>query len=131
MDASCQCDSVKFRTPLSKPLDLYHCHCLECRKQSACAYGTSAIFPKFALPSDQPISCYTRKTDSGNTLDCYFCSVCGTRVMHSRRGGQTVSVKGGCIEGLDWASAKHIWCCRAVAAIREGVQRWEKEPDLE
>ena len=24
-----------------------------------------------------------------------------------------MSVKGGCIEGLDWSNVKHIWCKRA------------------
>jgi hypothetical protein len=49
-------------------------------------------------------------------LNCYFCRSCGTRVIHSTPGKDVVSVKGGCIEGLDWRSAKHIWCKRAVCA---------------
>lgn len=129
MQASCQCGAVKFKTPTPEPLDLYHCHCIECRKQSSSAFGTSAIFPAFPLPDNLPLSCYTRKTDSGGLLDCYFCMICGARVLHSRQGKKTVSVKGGCLEGLDWSKAKHIWCSRAVVKIPEGVQRWDKEPD--
>jgi hypothetical protein len=55
-----------------------------------------------------------RPTASGHTLNCFFCKSCGTRVIHSTPGKDVVSVKGGCIEGLDWRSAKHIWCKRAV-----------------
>ncbi|KAH7105140.1 Mss4-like protein [Auriculariales sp. MPI-PUGE-AT-0066] len=82
MQARCQCGMVAFITPTSRPLTVYHCHCLECRKQSASAYGTSAIFPAeplFPLSQDlrNKLAVYTRSTDSGNTLDCYFCKACG------------------------------------------------------
>lgn len=54
-----------------------------------------------------------RSTDSGNQLDCYFCKKCGSRIIHSTPGKDIVSIKGGCIEGLDWTDAIHIWCKRA------------------
>jgi hypothetical protein len=59
MEASCQCGAVSFRTPLPKPLALYICHCSECRRQTSSAFGTSAIFPKFDIPSTDLLSCYT------------------------------------------------------------------------
>jgi hypothetical protein len=133
MNVSCQCGNVAFRTPLSAPLAVYICHCNECRHQSSSAFGCSAIFPRFNLPTsiETLLSCYTRSTDSGNTLDCYFCKHCGSRVLHSAREGNTVSVKGGCIEGLDWNGAVHIWTKRAVIQIPDGVEAWEGEPDEE
>lgn len=129
MDASCQCGTIAFKTPLPKPLALYICHCLECRHQSSSAFGISAIFPKFPLPCKEMLSCYSRSTDSGNQLDCYFCKKCGSRIVHSTPGKDIVSIKGGCIEGLDWTDAIHIWCKRAVVPIPEDAQRYEEEPD--
>ena len=38
-------------------------------------------------------------------------------------------MKGGCIEGLDWKSARHIWCKRAMVPIPEGVERDDEEPE--
>ena len=73
---------------------------------------------------------WTRQTDSGGTMDCYFCKVCGTRVAHVRRGGKAVSVKGGCIEGLDWEGAKHIFVRSAVVPIPEEAEKWEADPDF-
>lgn len=58
MDVSCQCGAVAFKTPLPKPLALYICHCSECRRQTSSAFGTSAIFPRFNLPSSELLSCY-------------------------------------------------------------------------
>lgn len=42
-----------------------------------------------------------------------------------------VSVKGGCLEGLDrgmMREAVHIWTRHAVVDIPEGVESWEGEP---
>ena len=58
MDVRCQCNGVHFQTPSPKPLALYICHCGQCRLASGSAFGTSAIFPKFALPTDQTLACY-------------------------------------------------------------------------
>lgn len=58
MNATCQCGAVNFKTPLEKPLALYICHCHECRRQTGSAFGTSAIFPRFNLPSSELLSVY-------------------------------------------------------------------------
>ena len=142
MEVRCQCGTITFPLSTPQPLDLYHCHCLECRKQSGSAFGTSAIFPASAIFPLPPaltanLSCYSRRsgeeTGGKRTMDCYFCKVCGVRVMHRLRddeGGErgTVSVKGGCVEGLEWRGGKHIFCRSAVVPIPEGVERWEGSP---
>lgn len=43
---------------------------------------------------------------------------------------ETVAVKGGLLEGLDWSDGKHIFCRSAVVPIPEGAERWEAEPDF-
>ncbi|KAF8846884.1 hypothetical protein BDZ45DRAFT_682239 [Acephala macrosclerotiorum] len=131
MNVQCQCGAIKFQTPLPQPLAVYICHCEECRRQSSSAFGCSAIFPKFELPCRESLSCYSRPTASGHSLNCYFCKNCGTRLIHSTPGKEVVSVKGGCIEGLDWRKARHIWCKRAMVPIPEGVERDEEEPEDE
>jgi hypothetical protein len=139
MDVSCQCGNINFKTPTLKPLGLYHCHCTECRAQSASAYGTSAIFPAAPLfpLSDElhaKLKVWSRSTDAGGRLNCYFCPECGVRLIHrgkTKDGVEkdTVSIKGGAIKGLDWTVAKHIWTRNAVAPIPEGVMKWAQEPD--
>ncbi|KAI1798729.1 Mss4-like protein [Daldinia bambusicola] len=117
MDARCQCGAVSFKTPLPKPLALYICHCAECRRQTSSAFGTSAIFPRFPLPHAELMSCYT-----------YFCRNCGTRLLHTTPGKNVVSVKGGCIDGLDWSGAIHIWTKSAMVPIPEGSECYSEEP---
>ncbi|KAK4140747.1 uncharacterized protein C8A04DRAFT_31723 [Dichotomopilus funicola] len=138
MEVRCQCGTVRFTTPTPAPLAVYHCHCTECRKQSSSAYGTSAIFPAaglFPLSAElaAALGVWTRPTDRGGEMDCYFCKSCGGRVVHRIREPDgterdVVSVKGGLVEGLRWEGAAHIFTRSAVVEIPEGVERWEAEP---
>ena len=41
----------------------------------------------------------------------------------------TVSIKGGVIEGLDWSNATHIWTSRAVVPIPDNAEKWRESPD--
>ncbi|CAK7202054.1 hypothetical protein SEUCBS139899_004774 [Sporothrix eucalyptigena] len=132
---TCQCGGVRLRTPNATPLGICHCHCTECRRQSASAFGTSVYWaptegfypldPALTAPGG-PIGTITRPADSGNTMYCYFCRGCGVRLLHAATlpDGSirpTVSVKGGAIEDpdgvLDWASAKHIFVRSAVIPL--------------
>ncbi|KAK1245640.1 hypothetical protein MKX07_004709 [Trichoderma sp. CBMAI-0711] len=134
----CQCGAVSFRAVLPKPLRVDICHCLECQKQSSSAFGVSAIFPVDGmLPFPESIrdrvGMWTRKTDSGNTLECYFCKMCGVRVLHrgllpDGTSQPTVTVKGGCMEeGLDLKDARHIYTRSARVPVPEGS--WPGPPD--
>jgi len=49
--------------------------------------------------------------------------------MHTTPEKKVVSVKGGCIEGLNWQDAKHIWTKSALVPIPEGVESCEEEPE--
>lgn len=40
-----------------------------------------------------------------------------------------VSVKGGCLEGLDWNKAIHLWTKSAMVPIPEGSESYSEEPD--
>ncbi|KAL8402469.1 hypothetical protein RB596_009018 [Gaeumannomyces avenae] len=111
MDASCQCGAVAFKTPLPEPLALYICHCTSCQRQTSSAYSTSAIFPRFPFPAAELLSCYV-----------YFCKICGTRMIHTTPTKNVVSIKGGCISGLDWKKAVHIWTRSAMVPIPEGSE---------
>ncbi|KAF4953845.1 hypothetical protein FGADI_5637 [Fusarium gaditjirri] len=127
MEARCQCGSVTFKTPLPQPLALYICHCDACRRQTGSAFGTSAIFPRFELPDTDLLSVYSRPTASGHQLYCYFCRKCGTRLIHSTPSKNVISVKGGCLDGLDWKRAIHIWTKTAMVPIPEGSEAHSEE----
>ncbi|RJE27607.1 Glutathione-dependent formaldehyde-activating enzyme [Aspergillus sclerotialis] len=143
MNARCQCKAITFQTPLPQPLQLYICHCTECRHQSSSAFGISAFFPYFEIPDPSGlIGCYTRPTLKGHQLECLFCKNCGARLLHRRKQyvpapgerppeGAVVRVRGGCLEGLTKEmldKAVHLWCKEAVVGIPAGAISWEEEP---
>lgn len=138
MNVECQCAIVTFQTPTPEPIDVYCCHCTQCRRQSASAFGTSAIFSAdglFPLSDDlnSKLQIWTRPTKSGGEMDCYLCRNCGTRLFHRIRSSEgvpksTVSIKGGAIVGLNLGKGKHIWTSKAVMPIPEGVERYDESP---
>ena len=129
----CQCGAVRYEFEGS-PIEIYVCHCSECRAQSASAFGISVIVPNDKLHLTKgTLSRWTRPTDTGGTLDCFFCNVCGTRVWHGNpETEKRVSVKGGSLDvPPDLTGVPHIWVASKLAgvAIPEGAMTWPGEPD--
>src|SRR5262245_50425565 len=112
----CQCGQVRY--VLSEPpVQVFICHCRECQKQSASAFGISAVVKRTNLRlSAGNVQQWSRPTDSGRVLDCFFCPSCGSRLWHvSQEPSDSISLKGGSLdEPLNVASATHIWTSRRV-----------------
>ena len=130
---ACQCGAVRYEVA-DGPREKYVCHCTECRKQSASAFGISIVVPRatFRVTRGTP-QFWSRPTDSGHWLDCAFCPVCGSRLWHRRRGdNKTISIKGGSLDApVDLHDAIHIWTSRALPGVvlPDGVAKFPGEPD--
>ncbi len=115
----CQCGAVRYAIS-SDPVNLYICHCRECRKQSASAFGISLFVRRkgFRLTRGATKR-WSRATDSGRTLHCAFCADCGSRLWHEAAGeAETISVKGGSLdEALDLTEAIHVWTSRKLPGV--------------
>jgi hypothetical protein len=129
----CQCGAVRFE--LAGPvLKIYVCHCRECRKQSASAFGISVFVPREALRVTRGAPrWWSRPTDSGRVLDCAFCPDCGSRLWHQRAAHhEFVTVKAGSLDvPIDISDAVHIWTSRKVpgVVIPATARCYEGEPD--
>lgn len=78
------------------------------------------------------VGVWKRSTDTGNTLECYFCKTCGVRLFHRSilPDGQAepfLSVKGGVVEGLSWENVYHIFTRNARVSVPEGSYLGAKE----
>ena len=115
----CQCGDVRYEVA-GDPLALYICHCRECQKQSASAFGMSLEVKRadFHITRGEARS-WSRGTDSGNRLKCFFCPRCGSRIWHeSDPPLDTVTVKAGSLDqSVDASVATHIWTSRALRGI--------------
>jgi hypothetical protein len=127
----CQCGGVRYEHA-AEPIAVYICHCRECQKQSASAFGISVQMPKEGLRLLQGKPKYwTRDTDSGRKLRCAFCADCGSRLWHESEGGW-VTLKGGSLDRpVDVSNAIHIWTRRKLpgVVIPEGAVQYPGEPD--
>ena len=129
----CQCGAVRYELT-APPVEIFVCHCRECRKQSASAFGISVIMRSADVRHlSGKLKKWSRPTDSGNTLDCFFCPECGSRVFHGDlTTAETISVKGGSLDippNLD--QAQHIWTSRKLqgVVIPEMACQFPGEPD--
>jgi len=115
----CQCGAVRYehsRTPSA----IYVCHCQECRKQSASAFGISIEVTKAGLKVTQGTpKFWTRDTDSGKRLRCAFCPDCGGRLWHEPESGAAwLTLKGGSLDQPpDLSHAIHIWTSRKLPGV--------------
>jgi hypothetical protein len=133
-EGGCQCGAVRYRIT-GEPLALYVCHCRECQKQSASAFGLSLEVPRAALrlTSGTPRR-WTRMSDSGRRLACVFCPDCGSRLWHEAADGvaDTLTIKAGSLdEPVDLTPAIHIWTARRLAGvlINERAKKYPGEPE--
>jgi hypothetical protein len=133
MTGGCQCGEVRYECTGERTA-LYVCHCGECRKQSASAFGISVIVgrPDLRLTRGEPRS-WTRGADSGRQLKCFFCGNCGSRLWHENDPSEEwVSVKGGSLDDpVDISNAVHIWTSRKQAgvSIPPQARQFPQEPD--
>lgn len=128
----CQCGQVRFQCA-EEPQEIYICHCTECRRQSASAFGISFIVSRtdFQVLSEAP-RLWRRAADSGRNVECAFCSGCGSRIWHQSSGSSaTISVKGGSLdEAVDLSRATHIWTSSKLpgVVIPDGATQFPREP---
>lgn len=115
----CQCGEIRYQSH-AEPLALYICHCRECQKQSASAFGISVDVPRTGFKITQGVPQYwSRITARGGNLRCAFCSTCGTRLWHeSDPLSERLSIKGGSLdEPIDVSKAIHVWVSRKLPGI--------------
>lgn len=135
LEGGCQCRKVRYRVT-GPPLTFYACHCTECQKQSASAFGLSLWVKRsdFAIVSGQP-KFFDRPADSGNITRCAFCPDCGTRLYHAPGDNTEIySLKAGSLDDLSgltpvghiWIRSKQAWV--DLAGLPGGDLAFETEP---
>jgi hypothetical protein len=106
----CQCGAVRY-VLRRESIAVYACHCRECQKQSASAFGLSLPFARDELELTGELASWRRPTDSGSFTTCYFCPRCGGRLFHvSDRNTDRGSLKAGTLDDTsDLEPRFHIW----------------------
>lgn len=132
LTGQCQCGAVAYECT-GEPLALYVCHCRECQRQSASAFGMSLQVLRTALRVTRGAPAFwSRRADSGRRVRCAFCPTCGARLWHEpEAGGRTVTIKAGSLDQpVDFSTAVHIWTSRRLPGltIPPGAVQYPEEP---
>jgi hypothetical protein len=118
----CQCGSVRYVVTM-EPIRLLACHCKECQRQSASAFGMSMLVKKVSLTVTGVTKQFTRVADSGNEVTGVFCPECGVRIYHVLKSAPDVaSIKPGTLDDTRWLRPDlFIWM--------KSAQGWVPVPD--
>jgi len=129
----CQCGAIRYEIT-AKPLTLYACHCTDCQKQSASAFGMTFRIQSDALKiiAGKPKEWHT-VADSGNAKVAHFCGDCGTRLYNApARHPGALSIKAGTLDDTSWLQpVGSVWTRSAQpwVAIPPSPLNHETQPD--
>ncbi len=133
----CQCGAIRYRL-LRAMETLYACHCRDCQKQSASAFGLSMLVERNAVAFSGPApGTFSTRGDSGRIKICAFCCACGTRLFHASGGlpggeREVLSIKAGTLDDTSALNpCCHIWTSRAqpwMAALLRGEPCFAEGP---
>lgn len=119
-EGQCQCGQVSYRLT-GESVACFVCHCSECQRQSASAFGMALWLRNFHKDVvGRDLGVWVRTTPSDKRLVCEFCRECGTRMFHQMSDqDDTLSVKPGTLNttvGLE--PVAHIWTSRAQSWVQ-------------
>ncbi|GAA0729229.1 GFA family protein [Sphingomonas japonica] len=117
LTGGCQCGAVRYRISGAR-LVVYACHCRECQKQSASAFGLSLPVLRENFEVSGRLESWERSSDLGSRTRCHFCPECGSRLFHvASLTPDRLTVKGGSLDDTSWLEPQaHLWVTRK--------QRW-------
>ena len=128
----CQCGAVRYTIAGARP-PVYVCHCRECQKQSASAFGMSLPVAMEHFHVEGRLDSWERDTARGTRLRCFFCPACGSRLYHQAvRTGAGVTVKAGSLDDTGWVTPDaHIWVSRRQSwvSLDPAIPAHASQPD--
>lgn len=135
LTGGCQCGAVRYEID-AEPLTVIACHCTECQKQSASAFGMTMPVPRESLTITKGKPAHWERTaESGNIVGAAFCVACGVRLFHEPANMAVLNVKPGTLDDASWvAPVGHIWTDKAQPWLRdrlEGVLYPRQQPNME
>jgi hypothetical protein len=130
----CLCGAIRYRFR-GEPVTLYVCHCTDCQKQSASAFGMSLTILKTRLELLQGTPLTYTKTfpDDGRQKFAKFCGDCGSRVWTEfTKAPHIVNVRAGTLDDTRWLDpVAHIWTASAQPwlQIPTDLPSFAREPE--
>jgi hypothetical protein len=129
----CQCGKLRYELS-EAPRSIYCCHCTDCQKITASAFGICVVVIEeaFHLTAGEPHIAYRTGT-SGTVYPRWVCPDCGSCVTGAPRvAGAFRSVRAGTLDDTSWLRpTAHIWTRskQPWVILPDGDQQFETQPD--
>ena len=126
----CLCGAIRYSFP-NDPAMTGVCHCKNCQRQAGSAFSTLAGVPKAEFEMQGEPKLYEDSdTDTGNTVQRYFCDKCGSPI-YSAIDAQPdmLFLKTGTMDDTSGFQAMfHAWCSTKQdwVDVPEGIPTMEK-----
>lgn len=108
---SCLCEAITYQIPESSLMEAV-CHCKNCQKQAGSAFSTLAGIKKsdFSL-TGKPKLFVDKATDSGASVERYFCENCGSPIYSALPSQpDVIYLKTGTLDDTsDFNPSIHVW----------------------
>jgi hypothetical protein len=129
----CQCGAVRYELT-GEPLPVVICHCKQCQKQTASAFGMSLPVAKADLRIvSGELKEWRRLAESGREVACWFCPECGSRIFHSSLlGAEYWHLKPGTLDDTSWLDpVAEVWTRSAQPWLdfSDQLLSFTREPD--
>ena len=129
----CSCGSVRFA--IADYLYVLACHCQACKKRTGSAFGVSVVVDNASVTNlEGETKTFTRKAESGRSVDYEFCPNCGTTIRWSIKAAPNRKIfAGGAIDGMTQLTvAGEMYTETAIPWARLGCELSRSgEPDNE
>ena len=112
----CQCGACSY-TLLAAPYVAYTCHCKECQKLTSSAFLSCIQVPSESVEiTSGSLASRERVADSGNKLETWFCSSCGSTLFAENSARPRVrTIHIGSLEHPESVEVNaHIWVNRKL-----------------
>ena len=121
MTGQCLCGEIRYRIE-NPPAVTGVCHCKNCQRQAGSAFSTLAGVPKseFTFTAGKPRLYADSATDSGNTVQRFFCGTCGSPIYSAIPGQPDILyLKTGTLDDTSgFIPQFNVWC--------DSKQNWVK-----
>ena len=117
----CQCGGIRYSLNANAVETMYACHCLDCQRQSASAFGISVIVARTGFNITRgTVKTWVTHGESGNPKHANFCPNCNIRVFHDNNGNnQWISVKNSTLNDSNHLNpGAHLWVKRRQAWLQ-------------
>ncbi|MDP6377324.1 MAG: GFA family protein [Pseudomonadales bacterium] len=109
----CLCGDIRYQIG-NAPAMMGVCHCKNCQRQAGSAFSTLASVPKAELTftDGEPALYEDSDTESGNTVQRYFCGRCGSPIYSALPSQpDTVFLKTGTLDDTSGFQPQfNVWC---------------------